>query len=87
MMNPQRLDLLPTQHERLHTNHRLALLQSMAASVEELKRDPANRHRYQPSDPSDTPTARAAANIATWREYLPEDCVTAMINDGWHWST
>jgi hypothetical protein len=30
---------------------------------------------------------RAAANIAAWRTYLPENCVAAMINDGWHWST
>jgi hypothetical protein len=38
-------------------------------------------------DPSDPATARAAANIALWRSYLPEDCVTAMITAGWHWST
>jgi hypothetical protein len=31
--------------------------------------------------------ARAAANIAVWRAYLPEDCVEAMIRDGWHLST
>jgi hypothetical protein len=30
---------------------------------------------------------RASANVATWRTYLPEDCVAAMIDDGWHWST
>jgi hypothetical protein len=30
---------------------------------------------------------RAAANIAAWRTYLPEDCVAAMIDGGWHWST
>jgi|HubBroStandDraft_2_1064218.scaffolds.fasta_scaffold1595989_1 hypothetical protein len=30
---------------------------------------------------------RASANVATWKTYLPEDCVAAMINDGWHWST
>jgi hypothetical protein len=27
---------------------------------------------------------RALANIAQWREYLPADCVEAMIKDGWH---
>jgi hypothetical protein len=27
---------------------------------------------------------RALANIAQWREYLPDDCVEAMIKDGWH---
>jgi len=30
--------------------------------------------------------ARAAAMIAEWMTYLPEDCVKAMVNDGWHWS-
>jgi hypothetical protein len=30
---------------------------------------------------------RASANVATWRTYLPEDCVAAMIDDGWHWTT
>lgn len=30
---------------------------------------------------------RAASNIANWRTYLPEDCVVAMINGGWHQST
>jgi hypothetical protein len=27
---------------------------------------------------------RALANIAQWREFLPADCVEAMIKDGWH---
>jgi hypothetical protein len=31
--------------------------------------------------------ARAAALIADWMSYLPEDCVKAMVGDGWHWST
>jgi len=30
---------------------------------------------------------RAAAIIADWKSYLPEDCVKAMVSDGWHWST
>ena len=30
---------------------------------------------------------RASANVAAWRTYLPEDCVAAMIDDGWHWTT
>ena len=32
-------------------------------------------------------TTRAVANIADWMTYLPEDCVRAMVKDGWHWST
>jgi hypothetical protein len=34
-----------------------------------------------------TAASRAAANIATWRTFLPEDCVVAMINEGWDKST
>ena len=30
--------------------------------------------------------AHAAEIIAEWMTYLPEDCVKAMVNDGWHWS-
>ncbi len=30
--------------------------------------------------------ARATAIIAEWMIYLPEDCVKAMVDDGWHWS-
>ena len=30
--------------------------------------------------------ARAAEIIAEWMTYLPEDCVKAMVKDGWHWS-
>jgi hypothetical protein len=31
--------------------------------------------------------AHAAENVAEWKMYLPEDCVRAMMNAGWHWST
>jgi len=30
--------------------------------------------------------SHAAEIIADWMTYLPEDCVKAMVNDGWHWS-
>jgi hypothetical protein len=30
--------------------------------------------------------ARAEQKIAEWLEYLPEDCVAAMIARGWHFS-
>jgi hypothetical protein len=36
---------------------------------------------------NDATIARAAAMIAEWMTYLPEDCVRAMVSDGWHWST
>ncbi len=95
MMNPQMIDTLnefssaelPQRHDKTRTQQRLALLRSMAASIQELKQVPADRRLLQSCDPNSAMTARAAANIAAWREYLPEDCVTAMINDGWHWST
>jgi hypothetical protein len=35
---------------------------------------------------NDATIARAATLIAEWMTYLPEDCVKAMVNDGWHWS-
>jgi hypothetical protein len=35
---------------------------------------------------NDATIAHAAAIIAEWMTYLPEDCVKAMVNDGWHWS-
>ncbi len=31
--------------------------------------------------------ARAAETVARWKTYLPEECVRAMMNAGWHWST
>jgi hypothetical protein len=34
-----------------------------------------------------TEIAHFARNIAAWREYLPPDCVAAMIRMGWHRST
>jgi hypothetical protein len=35
----------------------------------------------------DGATARAVETIGDWMNYLPEDCVRAMVSDGWHWST
>lgn len=31
--------------------------------------------------------ARSSRNIGSWREYLPEDCVAAMIKMGWDRTT
>ena len=36
---------------------------------------------------NDAIVARAAEIIAEWTTYLPEDCVKAMVSDGWHSST
>jgi|HubBroStandDraft_2_1064218.scaffolds.fasta_scaffold1288312_1 hypothetical protein len=37
--------------------------------------------------PNKADIEHAVANIRVWRRYLPRDCVTAMIKDGWQWST
>lgn len=37
-----------------------------------------------PEEANDVDGARAAENIAEWRKYLPQDCVDAMVKDGWH---
>lgn len=37
--------------------------------------------------PSKAEIERAVANTRVWRKYLPRACVTAMIKDGWQWST
>jgi len=31
--------------------------------------------------------ARAALNVATWREYLPSECIRKMIQMGWDYTT
>jgi hypothetical protein len=36
---------------------------------------------------SDTDSARSASNVREWRNYLPEECVTTMIQMGWDVST
>jgi hypothetical protein len=36
---------------------------------------------------NDATVARAAAIIAEWMTYLPQDCVKTMVREGWHWST
>jgi hypothetical protein len=40
-----------------------------------------------PVSPDGDARARAAENVARWKTYLPEECVRAMLNAGWHWST
>jgi hypothetical protein len=41
----------------------------------------------QAKEPWHRVTARALANIAKWRTYLPPDCVATMIAMEWHLST
>jgi hypothetical protein len=35
----------------------------------------------------DPALARATDNVACWNTYLPPDCVSRMMDSGWHWST
>jgi hypothetical protein len=35
----------------------------------------------------DAASTRSANNIRQWRSYLPEDCITTMIQMGWDLST
>ena len=37
-----------------------------------------------PTQEQEIHDARAAAKIAQWRDFLPEDCVETMIQAGWH---
>jgi len=64
---------------------RAKMLKSLAETVQVTTHASPNRHWLQLVDPE--LSSRAAHNIAVWRQYLPADCVAAMIADGWHWST
>jgi hypothetical protein len=64
---------------------RLALIRKLAINAQDL---PFRRDQGMGSIESGSSAAlRAAAIVADWRAYLPEDCVAAMIKDEWHWST
>jgi len=54
---------------------------NLGGVVHRARRAPHRQCVFQAAD------RRAKANVATWRTYLPEDCVVAMIEDGWDRST
>jgi hypothetical protein len=35
---------------------------------------------------SQSDVVRAAKNVLAWKEYLPDDCVKAMVASGWHFT-
>jgi hypothetical protein len=75
-----------TDRAAVELRHRLAFVQSLAVTARgsTIKTDMA----AAATTAKDNATrSRATANVAAWRTYLPEDCVVAMISDGWHWST
>jgi hypothetical protein len=66
-------------HETVQAHDRLALVRSLARSAQgvSIKTDMARA----------AAALRAAENVAAWRTYLSEDCVIAMVNHGWDFST
>jgi len=66
--------------------HRLALIKKLAIDAQGLSFK-SDLSLAGPTENGGSAALRASAVVADWRTYLPEDCVTAMINDGWHWST
>ena len=74
------------EHDAVELRHRLEFIQRLADSAQGLsiKTDMA---KDLSSEESRAAAFRAAVNVATWRTYLPDECVVAMINDGWHRST
>jgi hypothetical protein len=53
-------------------------------SLDDGARRGAERSYQRPESYQRLDVDRADANIELWMTYLPEDCVTAMIKDGWH---
>jgi hypothetical protein len=75
----------PREQDAVRLRHRLALIDKLAIDAQGLS---FKRDQGMGSIASGSSAAlRAAAIVANWRTYLPEDCVAAMIKDGWHWST
>jgi hypothetical protein len=74
------------EHDAVQIRRRLAFVERLAVRAQGLtiKTDMATAGSIEKSGAT---TLRAASNIAAWRAYLPEDCVVAMVKDGWHWST
>lgn len=70
--------MLHSKEDDIDNSHRLsALLRHLGQSADIVE---ASLSR------NDATIARAATMIAEWMTYLPENCVKAMVNDGWHWS-
>jgi len=74
------------ENDAAKLRHRLAFVQRLAVSAQGLSIR-SDMTRAASTGASDAATSRAIARVATWRTYLPEDCVAAMINSGWHLST
>jgi hypothetical protein len=73
------------KRDALRLRHRLALLEKLAIDAQGLSFKTDSSLAGSMGNGSRA-ALRAAARVADWRSYLPEDCVAAMINDGWHLS-
>jgi hypothetical protein len=69
------------EYDAVQLRHRLEFIQRLAVSAQGLsiKTDTA---KSTSSEKTRAAAFRATANVATWRTYLPDECVVAMINDG-----
>jgi hypothetical protein len=76
--------LYPKEQGAVRPRGRLASIESLAISARGLS---IKTGAASALSIDDVTTARATANVAAWRTYLPTDCVAAMINQGWHRST
>jgi hypothetical protein len=76
----------PNEHDAIHLRHRLELVRKWTIRAQGLVPN-TGAAGIASINKGDSAASRAAANIAVWRTYLPDDCVAAMIDDGWHWST
>jgi hypothetical protein len=76
----------PRERDAVRLRHRLALIKKLAIDAQGLSFK-TNLGMAGSIESGSSPAVRAAATVAEWRTYLPEDCVAAMIKDGWHWST
>jgi len=70
--------MFPSKERDIDSSHRLSVLLRRIGVSDDIVKASTRRN--------DATIARAAAIISEWNTYLPEDCVKAMVNDGWHWS-
>jgi hypothetical protein len=74
------------KREAVRLRHRLTLIKKLAIDAQGLSFK-TDLDLAESIENGSSAALRAAAIVADWRTYLPEDCVAAMIKDGWHWST
>jgi hypothetical protein len=76
----------PREWDAVRQCHSLALINQLAIDAQGVSFK-TDRSMAGSIESGGSAALRAAAIVADWRTYLSEDCVAAMIKDGWHWST